>query len=134
MRHLRKEKKFGRSPEHRIALMSALVSGLIERKRIITTLPKAKQARISAEKLVTKGKKGTLAARRLVIAELRNTEVVKMFYTDIVPQFAARNGGYTRIIKMGRRRSDGSEMAILEWVGIARPERKKKEEKKKTAK
>ncbi len=130
MRHLRKEKKLGRSPSHRKALLSALVSGLIERKRITTTLAKAKLARMSAEKLVTKGKKGTLAAKKLIISELTNMDVVRKFYADIVPQFAARSGGYTRIIKIGRRRSDGSEMALVEWVGIAIPERKKKVEKK----
>lgn len=106
--------------------MAALVCGLIERKRIKTTLSKAKEARRVAEKLVTTARKGTLAARRLAIAELHREAVVTELFEAIVPAFEGRQGGYTRIVKLGQRSSDGSEMALLEWVDIKPPEKKKR--------
>ncbi|MDD4870362.1 MAG: 50S ribosomal protein L17 [Kiritimatiellae bacterium] len=130
MRHRLQSSKLGRSPEHRVATIASIVCALIERKRIETTLAKAKQARSLAEKLVTTGKQGTLAARRKAISELFREEYVEKLLKEIVPQFSGRNGGYTRIVKLGKRRSDSSEMVILEWVDIAPPERKKKPEKK----
>ena len=129
MRHRLQSSKLGRSPEHRAATIASLVCALIERKRIETTHAKAKQARSLAEKLVTVGKKGTLTARRNAISVLHHEEYVEKLLKEIVPQFSGRNGGYTRIIKLGKRRSDSSEMVLLEWVGIAPPERKKKPEK-----
>ena len=134
MRHRLQSSKLGRSPEHRAATIASLVCALIERKRIETTLAKAKQARSLAEKMVTVGKKVTLEARRRAISVLHREEYVAMLLKDVVPQFSGRNGGYTRILKLGRRRSDSSEMVLLEWVGIAPPERKKKPEGDKTKK
>ena len=126
MRHKLQSSKLGRSPEHRAAAIASIVCALIERKRIETTHAKAKQARSLAEKLVTIGKKGSLAARRRAISVLHREEYVAMLLKDVVPQFTGRNGGYARILKLGKRRSDSSEMVLLEWVGIAPPERKKK--------
>ena len=116
MRHKRLAKKFGRSPEHRAQLMRMLCVALILNDRIVTTLKKAKQARKDAEKLVTLARKGTLAARRLAAARLRSPEAVKRLFDVVVPAQAGRNGGYTRITKIGTRRGDATEMAVLEWV------------------
>ncbi len=129
MRHQVRDKKLGRSSAHRKALMISLVCHLIEEKRIKTTLMKAKEARRVAEKMVTLGLKGTLAARRQAIATLRRPERVATLFDDIAPQFKDRPGGYTRITKLGQRRSDGSEMAILEWVGVDAPDKTRKTEK-----
>jgi large subunit ribosomal protein L17 len=96
--------------------MAGLVCDLISQKRITTTLPKAKAARTMAEKMVTLGKKNTLAARRLAVTRLHKKDRVKMLFDEIAPAFAERNGGYTRILKLGRRDGDNAEMAILEWV------------------
>ena len=126
MRHRKKDKKLGRSLSHRRALISALVCGLIEEKRIKTTVAKAKAAKGAAEKMVTLARKGTLAARRQAIALLRRPTRVAELFDKIVPQFEGRAGGYTRIIRLGRRRSDGSEMVYLEWVGISPADKRKK--------
>jgi large subunit ribosomal protein L17 len=117
MRHRVRNKKLGRSTAHRQAMLAALVCGLIDSKRIKTTLAKAKLARGLAERMVTLGKKGTLAARRRAISKLRAEGSVATLFNEIgAGMFADREGGYTRILKLGCRRSDGSEMAILEWV------------------
>jgi large subunit ribosomal protein L17 len=116
MRHRKKTVKLGRKSQHRDALMAGLVCDLISQKRITTTLPKAKAARTMAEKMVTLGKKNTLAARRLAVTRLHKKDRVKMLFDEIAPAFAERNGGYTRILKLGRRDGDNAEMAILEWV------------------
>ena len=126
MRHKVRDKKLGRSSSHRKALMASLVCHLIEEKRIKTTVMKAKEARRVAEKMVTLGLKGTLAARRQAISVLRRSERVATLFDDVAPQFKERPGGYTRITKLGQRRSDGSEMAILEWVGVDVPDKKRK--------
>lgn len=126
MRHRKHGIKLGRTQEHRKALLASLVCALIENKRIRTTLAKAKKAQSLAERMVTLGRQGTLAARRRAISVLRREEFVKKLLAEIVPQFSGRNGGYTRIIKIGRRTSDSSEMAYLEWVGILVPDRTKK--------
>jgi len=126
MRHRKKNVKLGRTSAHRKATLASLVCNLIEEKRIRTTLAKAKLARSLAEKMVTLSRNGTLAARRRVIAKLSNIRYAAKLADEIVPQLSDRKGGYTRIVKLGRRRSDSSEMVILEWVGIRPPERKKK--------
>ena len=134
MRHKKKDSKLGRSSAHKKATLAALVCGLIQEKRIKTTLAKAKQARRLAEKMVTLGRKcrdaatpeAKLAARRRAVAILAAGKHVAKLIDDIVPGLDGRQGGYTRIVKLGRRRSDGSEMAVLEWVGTAAPENKKK--------
>jgi len=125
---MKSTKKLGRSPSHRSALIASLVCNFIEERRITTTLAKAKMARSVAEKMVTLGKNGTLSARRQAIAVLRQKERVSTLFAEIVPQFSERTSGYTRIVKKGRRKSDGSEMAILEWVGVMALNKKKKSE------
>lgn len=117
MRHRKRTiNKLGRNTAQREALMASLVCNLIMAGRIKTTLPKAKAARRMAEKMVTLGKKNTLAARRLAISRLRRKEAVKDLFDQVAPAFADRQGGYTRILKLGQRMSDSSEMALLEWV------------------
>ena len=121
MRHRRIAKKFGRSTSHREQMVGSLVANLILRDRIQTTLAKAKVARQDAEKIVTLARKGTLAARRLAAARLRSPEAVARLFATVVPSMTDRKGGYTRIAKLGRRTSDGSTMAIIEWVTIVTP-------------
>ena len=103
MRHQRVQKKFGRSMEHRKALMKSLVTNLILAESIQTTLPKAKQARKDAERIVTVARKGGLAARRLAASRLQQPKAVQKLFDKIVPQMEGRNGGYTRIVKTGTR-------------------------------
>ena len=134
MRHRKQTKKLGRSTSHRKALLASLVCNFIDERRIRTTLPKAKQARSLAERMVTLAKEGTLAARRAAVAVLRRKQHVAVLFRDIAPQFKDRSGGYTRILKLGRRPSDGSEMAVLEWVNIAAVDRRKKQKTEKTEK
>lgn len=121
MRHLKKTVKLGRTGSHRNAMLANQVCSLIAERRIQTTLPKAKAARTLAEKMVTLGKSGTLAARRQAVAVLKNTDAVKLLFDEIAPGFAERAGGYTRITKLGQRMSDASEMAVLEWVEASEP-------------
>lgn len=116
MRHRKKTVKLGRTSAHREALLSGLVCNLIAEKRITTTLAKARAARSMAEKMVTIGKRGTLADRRRAISLLHQKDRVAELFNSIAPGYAGRAGGYTRIIKMGRRPGDNSEVAILEWV------------------
>lgn len=116
MRHQRVMKKFGRSMEHRKMLMRSLVNNLILAESIKTTLPKAKEARKDAEKLVTIAKKGDLAARRLASARVTEPKAVQKLFAEIAPAMKDRKGGYTRIVKLGARRGDAAEMCILQWV------------------
>jgi large subunit ribosomal protein L17 len=116
MRHRKRTVKLGRTSAHRNELLANLVCALIDNKRIKTTAPKAKAARGLAEKMVTLGKKGTIAARRQAVSTLKNEKSVKELFDAVAPSCSGRNGGYTRIIKLGRRISDSSEMVLLEWV------------------
>ena len=119
MRHQRKTVKLGRTQGHRDALLSNLAVSLIEHGRIKTTIAKAKAVRPIVEKLVTKAKVGTLHARRMALADLRHNEnAVTKLFTEIGPLNSERKGGYTRIVKLGQRRSDASEMAVIEWVDM----------------
>jgi large subunit ribosomal protein L17 len=118
MRHRVNSTKLGRSSAHQRALAASLVCNLIKQRRIKTTLAKAKVARSLAEKMVTVARKDTVTARRRAMATLRQKDAVGILFADIVPICAGRNGGYTRIMKLGRRASDSSEMAIIEWVGL----------------
>lgn len=128
MRHQRKTVKLGRTQGHRNALLSNLAVSLIDHGQIKTTVAKAKAMRPFVEKLVTKAKTGTLHARRMALADLRHNEgAVRKLFTEIGPLNAERKGGYTRIVKLGMRRSDAAEMAIIEWVdkpAVAVPEAK----------
>jgi large subunit ribosomal protein L17 len=116
MRHGKKTVKLGRSQSHRDALLANQVCSLIEHSRIKTTLAKAKAVRPLAEKMVTLGKKSTLHARRTALAVLRQKDAVKKLFGEIAPRAAARNGGYTRIVKLGLRKSDSAPLAFIEWV------------------
>ena len=116
MRHQRVVKKFGRSTAHRAMLMKSLVTNLIIAESIKTTLPKAKQARKDADKIVTIAKKGDLAARRLAASRLTQPKAVQKLFETIAPAMKDRKGGYTRIIKLGTRKGDAAEMCILQWV------------------
>src|SRR3954467_11241863 len=116
MRHQKKTVKLGRTAEHRKALLANQVCSLIEHQRIKTTLAKAKAVRPLAEKMVTLGKNGSLHARRTALAVLRQKDAVKKLFENIAPRSSTRNGGYTRIIKLGQRKSDSAPVAFLEWV------------------
>ena len=116
MRHQKKTVKLGLTAEHRKALLANQVCSLIEHQRIKTTLAKAKAVRPLAEKMVTLGKNGSLHARRTALSVLRQKGAVKKLFDDIAPRSATRNGGYTRIIKLGQRKSDSAAVAFLEWV------------------
>ena len=118
MRHQRVVKKFGRSKEHRDMMMRNMVSNLILAETIKTTLPKAKEARKLAEKLVTIARKGDLAARRLVASRLTQPKAVKKLFDKIVPGLEGRNGGYTRILKLFTRKGDAAKMVLLQWVCV----------------
>lgn len=118
MRHQRVMKKFGRSTEHRKMLMRSLVTNLINAESIKTTLPKAKEARKDADKIVTIAKKGDLAARRLAASRLTEPKAVQKLFDKIAPAMKDRQGGYTRIIKLGTRKGDAAEMCILQWVTV----------------
>lgn len=118
MRHRKKTVKLGRDSAHREAMLANMVCSLINEKRITTTLPKARAARVLAEKMVTLGKRGDLHARRQAISRLRNKDSVYELFSAIAPAMSERQGGYTRILKKGKRSSDASEMAILEWVDV----------------
>ena len=119
MRHQNKTVKLGRTAEHRKALLANQVCSLIEHERIKTTLAKAKAVRPLAEKMVTLGKNGSLHARRTALAVLRQKNAVKKLFDNIAPRSASRKGGYTRIIKLGQRKSDSAAIAFLEWVDAA---------------
>ena len=118
MRHRRKVKKLGRNASHRRATLRNLASALINHHQIKTTQAKAKAARSYIEKLITTGKKDSVHARRQVFKFLQNRTLVKKLFDEIAPSFADRNGGYTRIVKLGPRVGDGAEMAILQLVGF----------------
>ena len=116
MRHARSGKKLGRDSAHRKALYSNLAGALITHGRIETTEAKAKAVRPYAEKLITLGKRGDLHARRQAMAELRSNDVVHKLFADVAPRFSERNGGYTRVVKLGPRQGDAASMALLEFV------------------
>ncbi len=116
MQHNRAGRKLGRTTAHRKSLFRNQLSSLITHERIQTTLPKAKDLRPLAEKMVTLGKRGGLHARRLALRSLPEAGTVKKLFEEIAPRFKERAGGYTRILKLGRRPGDGAEMAILEFI------------------
>jgi large subunit ribosomal protein L17 len=116
MRHQKKTVRLGRTAEHRRALLANQVCSLIEHQRIKTTLAKAKAVRPLAEKMVTLGKKGSVHARRTAFAVLRQKKAVKKLFDEVAPRSTTRNGGYTRIVKLGQRKSDSASMAFIEWV------------------
>ena len=117
MRHRLAHRKLGRTSSHRRAMLRNMVTEFLDKERIITTLPKAKELRSVAEKMITLGKKEGLHARRQALSYIKTKEVVHKLFADIAPRFAERPGGYTRILKLGIRKGDNAELAILELVG-----------------
>jgi len=117
MRHHNSKRKFGRTKNQRNALINSLALNLIIREKIKTTEPKAKELRPFIEKIVTYAKKNNLASRKILVSKLSNRKKeVKKLFDVIVPKYMDKKGGYTRIIKMGVRKSDGAKMAIIEFV------------------
>jgi len=116
MRHAVKGRKLGRTTSHREALFRNQLQSLMESERIITTLPKAKELRPIAEKVITRGKHGTVHDRRWALRWLIKRELVKKVFDEIAPRFTERPGGYLRIVKLGPRQGDGAEMAVIELV------------------
>ena len=131
VRHQKKTIKLGRKAEHRKVLLANQVCSLIEHQRIKTTLAKAKAVRPLAEKMVTLGKKGSIHARRTALATLRQKTAVKKLFDEIAPRSTNRNGGYTRIVRLGQRKSDSASMAFIEWVDVAEVTEEKPAEEKK---
>ena len=127
MRHKVDTLKIGRSGAHRRAMLANMVSSLFTCGKIETTLVKAKAARSFAERLITIGKKGDLHRRRIAVAKLRDKAAVKLLFDQIAPGYEGRNGGYTRILKLGKRRGDAAEMCILQLVKPAEVEAPKAE-------
>jgi len=116
MRHRVQGRKLGRTTAHRKALFRNQLTSLFTHERIITTVAKAKELRPQAERMVTLARTGSLADRRLILKTVPDKDVVRRLFDDIAPRFADRNGGYTRIMRLGRRRGDGAELAIIEFV------------------
>jgi large subunit ribosomal protein L17 len=127
MRHRRTLKTLGRTSAHRKATLANLSSALIENKHIETTEAKAKVARRLTERLITLAKKGTLHARRIALQRLRQKHAVKILFDEIAPRFADRKGGYTRLVKLGRRFGDGAPLAVVELVGFEMAVKKQKD-------
>ena len=118
MRRLKRTAKLGRTGEHRNAMLANLVCSLIQHKHVTTTVARARAARSVAEKMVTLGKNGTLHDRRLAAARLHRQDAVRILFNEIAPAQKERRGGYTRIVKLGQRRGDAAQLAILEWVDV----------------
>ena len=112
----KKGPRFGGSPAHHRLMMSNLAASLFWDGRIETTLARAKVLRPYAEKLITKARNGTLHDRRMILRQIEDTEVVTRLFDEVAPRYEDRPGGYTRILKLGPRRGDGAEMAIIELV------------------
>jgi large subunit ribosomal protein L17 len=117
MRHRNFGRKLSRNTEHRRALLRNLVTSLILEERIETTVPKAKAARVVAERLITLGKRGDLHARRLAASYCMTAPATKKLFEDVAKRYATRSGGYTRIVRTGWRKGDGADTAILELIG-----------------
>ena len=118
MRHGMVNRKLGRTSGHRLAMFRNQLASLIDKERIVTTLPKAKELRPQIERLITLGKNDSVHARRQAERVIADDAMVGKLFETIGPRFAERPGGYTRIIKLGARRGDAAEMAILEFVGF----------------
>src|SRR5216110_2865929 len=136
MRHRNAHRKLSRNTSHRRALLRNLVTDFLDHGRLMTTLPKAKEVRPIAEKMITLGKRdeNRLHARRQVQSYLMREAVVKKVFDSIAPRFAERKGGYSRIIKLGNRKGDGADLAIIELLGseleVKKAERAEKDKEK----
>ena len=130
MRHNGGLRKLGRTTSHRRALLRNLTTSLFRHERIKTTLPKAKELRPIAEKLITIARRDDLHSRRRVLRDVSDKEVVKKLFGTLAPRFATRPGGYTRTLRLNPRPGDGADMAIVELIGSEPTFKKRKEEKK----
>jgi large subunit ribosomal protein L17 len=133
MRHLNSGSKLGKQPAHRRAVLRNLVTNLVEKERIQTTLRRAKAARPIAEQMITLGKRDSLHSRRQAAAFLMTVNATKKLFGELAPRFADRPGGYTRIVRSGWRIGDGAELAILEFIGSELKKKEKKQRKGATA-
>ncbi|MBE6668258.1 MAG: 50S ribosomal protein L17 [Ruminococcaceae bacterium] len=127
-------RKLGRPTAHRNAMLRGMVTLLLENGQVETTLTRAKEVRSMAEKMITLGKKNTLASRRQALAYITKEDVVTKVFSELAPLYAERNGGYTQIFKLGPRRGDGAEMAIVKLIDYVKPEAKDAKKEKKAAK
>jgi large subunit ribosomal protein L17 len=132
MRHRKTIDKLNRTAAHRKATLANLSAALFERKHIQTTEAKAKATRRFSERLITLAKKETLHARRIALSRLRQKKIVNILFDEIAPKYTERQGGYTRVIKLGQRPGDGAHMAILELVDFDMASKKKKDKQEKS--
>ena len=109
-------RKLGKKTDHRIAMLRGMVTLLLEKGSIETTLPRAKELRAVADRMITLGKENTLASRRAALAYITKEDVVKKLFDEIAPKYADRVGGYTQVYKLGPRRGDAAEMALIKLV------------------
>lgn len=116
MRHKKRRGKLGRTSAHRSAMLNNMVTSLFKHEKIRTTVAKSKELRRVAERLITIAKRGDLHARRLVARRVHDKEVLRKLFDNIAPRYANRNGGYTRIVKLGNRFGDGAPMSVIELV------------------
>lgn len=129
MRHRVKGRKLGRTSEHRLATLRNLASSLLKHKKIKTTIAKAKELRSFVEPIITKAKTDSVAARRFVASDIQDRSLIKELFTDIVAKVGDRPGGYTRIVRLGQRKGDAAELALIELVdysGIVKAKAPKK--------
>ncbi len=128
MKHRVRKKQLGRHTAHRQAMFRNMVTSLIKHERIKTTLTKAKELRTYADKMVTLAKQDTVHARRLAARIIREKGALKKLFTELGPRFTSRNGGYTRVLKLGSRLGDGASIAIIEYLGFVPKSAKTQEE------
>ncbi len=134
MKHAVKTRRFGKTSSHRAMMFRNLVTSLIKHGRVETTLPKAKELRSWGDKMITLGKRGDLHARRQALSVITEKEVVKKLFDEIAPMYQDREGGYTRVVKLGNRTGDAAPMAVIELVGKREAEKKEAKPKKKKKK
>jgi large subunit ribosomal protein L17 len=130
MRHQRRRRTLGVVTAHRTAKLRNLVRALVLKKRIETTHAKAKETSAFADKMITIAKRGGLHDRRLLITKVRDPEIARILITQIAPLFKGREGGYTRVLRLGYRAGDGAQMALLEWTAVFEAPAKKAKKKK----
>jgi large subunit ribosomal protein L17 len=130
MRHLVEGRKLNRTSSHRKAMFSNMAVSILDKERITTTLPKAKEVRKVVERLITYGKKGDLHAIRMAERRIKDKTILKKLFDDIAPGYKDRVGGYTRIIKLGERKGDNASMSIIELTGRGNPDPVRKGKKK----
>jgi large subunit ribosomal protein L17 len=121
MRHRNANRKLSRNPSHRRAMLRNLVTSLLEHEEVRTTTAKAKEVRRLAERMITLGKRGTLASRRRALETIRSKTVAKKLFDQLAPRYGARPGGYTRIYKLGPRHGDNAEMSLIQLVDMVKP-------------